>query len=114
MPAYSYKEVVIDHIRGDYFECTFLIGEDFPLAGKKIKAQVRSTQISEPAVLEFLTEDNSITYSATDHTVTFIKKATLMDIPAGGYVFDVQFYTNADDIITLFGGRLNIKQDVTR
>jgi hypothetical protein len=113
MPAYSYKQVnITDIIRGDAFEASFEIAEAFSLAGKSVKAQVREASDADSAVLEFSTEDNSI--QVIGQVIVLKKKATLMNIAAGSYVYDVQFFTNADDVVTIFGGKFIIKQDVTK
>jgi hypothetical protein len=111
--AYSYKEINIrDVIRGDAFQHSFEIATAYPLTGKQVKAQVREAADADATVLEFSSQDNSITVSG--QTITLTKTATQMNLPAGGYVYDVQFFTNTQDVTTLFGGKFIVKQDVTR
>jgi hypothetical protein len=111
--AYTYSEINLsDVIRGDVLELTFEVSEDYPLTGKKVKAQFKEAADIEVSVLEFNTENGSI--EKNGQFIVLRKKASQMNIAVGRYVYDVQFYTDADDVVTLFGGTFKVKQDVTR
>lgn len=111
--GYSYFKVdKIEHIRGDAFEASFEISSNYPIADKSIKCQVKQDLDSVDSVLEFSTTTGSITKAG--QIITLRKTARQMQVVAGIYEFDVQFSTNQDDVITLFGGAFIVKQDVTQ
>jgi hypothetical protein len=111
--AYEFVEIEpIRVIRGDTFDRTFEVSDDFPLsAGMKAKAQVREMADAEEIVLNFDTEDGSISF--TEQDVQLSKPASAMSIPAKTYFFDVQFTSASGIVTTLFGGKMIVKEDYT-
>lgn len=112
--AYEFTEIEpIKIVRGDSFERTFEISDDFPLSiGITAKAQVREIADSEEPVLNFSSADGSILFNGQD--LQMVKAANLMDIPAKTYFFDVQFTSVSGIVTTLFGGKIIVKEDYTR
>ena len=104
---------IVDVIRGDLFEAFFKIDIlTLDISNKNIICEVKEFLDSEVAIITFSTADNSIV--KTGQFLHFTKTANVMNVATGVYVYDVQFYTNEEDVVTLFGGQFKIISDVTR
>lgn len=112
--AYEYIEIEpIKVIRGDSFDRTFSISEEFRLSeGMTAKAQVREIADSELPILSFDSDDGSIVFGNQD--VQLIKSASAMNLAAKTYFFDVQFTSASGIVTTLFGGKFIVREDYTR
>jgi hypothetical protein len=112
--GYEFVDVPIEKVvRGDTFEENFTIGEGFAVTpDMSIKAEVREYDDSSLPILVFSTADGSIVIDGQD---VILKKSALdMNIPVLEYVYDVQFTSITGVVTTLFGGKFEMKKDVTR
>lgn len=103
--------------RGDRFDVSFGL-EGFDLTGQNLLMQVKPLN-SNRVVLEFSTDDGSITFipvpdEENTWTIRLQKVAPSMEIIARPYRYDMEAYTNVNDITTILKGLFDVEEDVTR
>jgi hypothetical protein len=110
--AYGFtRKTIKDVVKGDSFDRTFLVDSDFPLTGMSVRCAVKEFYDSVQPVLLFTTADESITISGQQ--IRLKKPAQDMNIPAGTYLYDVQFTSLTDEVTSLFGGGFVVKPDLS-
>lgn len=109
MARYVYKRFDILRVfRGDTFEANFRIGPELNLDGCTVRAQVRRYEDDSRIVLNLDTE--------LDLQYLLLKKpaSSMKHVEPGLYVYDVEITEPDLYVSTLFGGKFQIKHDVSR
>lgn len=102
--------------RGDALSLQFEV-EGANLTGKSARAQFKVDPKQSAADFACLgAPDVTINVIDTQNaTITLSKTSAFMEgIAAGKYHYDIEVYTNADDVQTIGEGMLELTQDVTR
>ncbi|MPR36542.1 hypothetical protein [Salmonirosea aquatica] len=105
--VYTTKIDLLGIVRGDSFELCVEIGEAFPLAGCTLRAQVRTYAGDYRVVLD-LDVDTDLQH------IILSAPAAAMRIAPGLYAYDVVATTAEGQEVTLFGGKFEIVNRVTR
>ncbi len=87
--------------------------EPMDLTSASIKCQVKKSACESTAVLEFDTEDDSITITLP-LSGQFTVNPLVFDIPARNYVYDIQITKGNGNIITVLEGEISVLNDITR
>lgn len=109
-----------NHRRGDTFNgYQFEInqnGDPVDLTGADIKIQFRTTPESRNVVLEWSTEDGSITISGAESNVINmgIKEGSEMDVAPGTYKYDIHVLLSSGVTNTYVKGSMKITNDISR
>lgn len=85
--------------------------------GKQVKAMFKKTKGQATADMLFQSSDGSIVIdviSTTKANLTFVKTVTQMNaLELGIYNYDVQVFTNAEDVYTFCKGKVKIVNELT-
>lgn len=109
-----------NHRRGDTFNGhSFEInqnGDPVDFTGADIKIQFRTTGESRNIILEWSTDDGSITISGGDDNVINMaaKTGEEMDVTPGTYKYDIQVILASGVTNTYVKGSMKIVNDITR
>ena len=104
--------------RGDSFLGTIFTvkvnGTPLDLSGDCIiRMDLRLTALGTVAKSFTSVANAGITISATPTDGTFTINETIMDIPAGDYLYDIQIKLDTDEIFTFIWGNFPLIQDIT-
>lgn len=104
------------YVKGDALVMVLEVeGHDF--TGKQVKSMFKRTKNQVSADMLFQSSDGSIVIdviSTTKATLTFVKTVTQMNaLDLGIYNYDVQVFTNADDVYTFCKGKVKIVNELT-
>lgn len=85
------------------------------LTGFTARMQVREQVTSEDVVLELTTENDRIILGDTAGTITIlVDAATMADITAGSYRYDLELVSGSEEVTRLVEGKFSVKAEVTR
>lgn len=92
-------------------------GTPVDLTGYSARMHARESVESETTVLELTTENNRIRLgvpATTGEIELLVDAATMEDVPAGGFVYDLELVDAAGFVTRLIGGKLKVTAEVTR
>ena len=106
----------LEYITGDAFTVKFVV-EGLDFTGKSVKSDFKKDINQASPDITFQTGGNGITVtviSATKAEVVFSKTpAQMAAITQGTYKYDIEVYTNANDVQTIGTGSLKVYKGIT-
>lgn len=104
------------YVKGDALVMVLDV-EGFNFTGKQVKSMFKRTKDQAAADMTFQSSDGSIVIdiiSTTKATLTFVKTVSQMNtLELGIYNYDVQVFTNAEDVYTFCKGKVKIVNELT-
>jgi len=111
MPRYiAFVHKIIKARQGnEFFEAFDFLS--FSLAGKSARCQVRE-EFGGKVIFTFQTSDSTILISG--NVLTLYSTAANFTIPVGDWVYDIELFTNANDVQTMIEGTFEVIDQVTK
>jgi hypothetical protein len=102
--------------QGATFNLNFTVqtdGTPWNLTGYTSAMQVRKSTSSATTLLNLSSATSDITMNSSGEVSVTVAASTMSDVPAGRWVYDIEFTSPSDEVTRLLEGRFIVTAEVT-